>query len=259
MALAMASGAACSFTLDGFSSSGTTASLDAGPESGTPAAEAGADAAAVPSSLVCPPNALVCEDFEKSNALDFWTVHGAPAISDAQSASPSHSLTFAMTQGGPAPVLEHAFRNLSTAKLTVSFDLYAATPAAAYVEVLKLPFGPDFNWDSVVVSLNDSGLAVGLDLYNGSWTAVDHDFDVIVPASALYGKGWVHVVLDMDMSASPRRVTIDAGTKGVGRKTRSLTTTHAPPTFVNMYVGFSYGDVTYRDVFLDNIVLAPTP
>jgi hypothetical protein len=260
LALVIASSAACSIALDGLSSSRTTATPEAGIESGiSAAAEAGSEDAAVPSSLACPPNALVCEDFEKSDALDFWTVHGATTISDAQSASPSHSVTFAMEQGGTGPVAQGVFNDLSTSKLTVAFDVYAATPATTYVEVLKLPFGPAFNWDSVVVSVNDSGLSVGLDEYDGSGTAAESDFAVIVPADSFYGKGWVHVALDIDMSASPRRVTIDAGTSGVGRKTRSLATTHAPPTFVTMYLGFSYGDVTYRDVFLDNVVFAPTP
>lgn len=162
--------------------------------------------------LVCPTGALICDDFERDDlaGTGVWKVTGVD-ISNALAYSPTRSIT--LNQPSVSFTTIEKIFNSPPFHLRVSFRLHAGKAPPGFVEIMKMPFGPAYQWDTATLGLGNEGLNLGLQRYDGDPGPSASDGKTAVPAATLYGSGFRAVVWEIDLRGDEKivRASVDGG------------------------------------------------
>jgi hypothetical protein len=229
----------------------TTTSSSSGGSSGTPG-DAASDAA--PFVLKCPPGALLCDDFERNDvvAANGWKAVGL-AISSQLAYSPTRSLAI-FDPTGDYRAIEHAFE-APPLHLKVTFRLHAGAAPPGLVEVLKVPFGPLYAWDTATLSLDAEGLYAAMQRYDGDAGPAVNNVAHAATAGTIYGAGFRSIVWSIDLRNDEKHASVSVDN---GPVVDCALAGHSPSVGpASLLIGTLYrnADGPVVDTYIDDVVV----
>jgi hypothetical protein len=95
----------------------------------------------------------------------------------------------------------------------ISFRFHAGAAPPGYVEIMKIPYGPAYEWDTATLGVNADGLGVGLQTYTGGSGPSGSNAITVAGPSKIYGAGFRLVVTDIDFQQHLKviSVSVDGG------------------------------------------------
>ena len=139
----------------------------------------------------------------------------------------------------------------------MSFRLYVGASPSGFVELLKVPFGPAYEWDTATLGLDSNGLQAAMQRYDGQPSPAASDGVQVVTASAIYGKGFQHVLWDIDLRSQPKKIAVYVD--GVGKGEFSFTghATSVGPAVLAIGTLYRNGDGPMTDTYVDDVIVQP--
>jgi hypothetical protein len=241
-------------TADGASSSssGDATTSSSGGSSGAPG-DATSEGAAGPT-LKCPPAALLCDDFERNDiaGANGWNVSGL-AISTQLAHSPTRSVAiFDPTNDYRA--MQRVFET-PPLYLKVSFRLHAGASPPGFVELLKIPFGPAYQWDTATLGLDLNGLHASMQRYDGQTGPAVSNTTVAAAPAGIYGDGFRLVVWQIDFRNTEKHVAVYVDGAGPADFTLAGHSPSVGPAVFAIGTLYRNSDGQVVDTYIDDVVV----